>query len=59
MGRLATSPVSSRASPTLHSRGQNQQWPASGQIGYITRARWGVPKTSTWGTKSKEAHEWA
>ena len=26
----------------LQSRGQNQQWPTSGRIGYITPAVWGI-----------------
>ena len=28
-------------SPTLQSRGQNQNWPINGRIGYITPAVWG------------------
>ena len=39
------------ASQTLHSRGQNQQWSTSGQIGYITLAVWGVPQCFRSGEK--------
>ena len=41
------------------SRGQNQQWPASGQRGYITPAIRGVANASERGTKSAMAHKWA
>ena len=36
VGLVATPPVLSRGSPTLHSWGQNQKWPISGLGGYIT-----------------------
>ena len=44
VGRLATSPLPSRDSPTLHGRGRNQKWPKSGAGGYINPTIWGVPK---------------
>ena len=34
---LATQPLPFGVSPTLQSTGQNQKWPTTGQIGYITR----------------------
>ena len=39
-------------SPTLQSGGQNQKWPTSGQIGYITPAVWGSPTL-----RSREANQ--
>ena len=47
VGKVATSPLPSRGSPPLQSRGGNQKWPASGQSGYVT------------GAKSEMAHLWA
>ena len=44
---------------TLQSGGQNQKWPISGQIGYVTPAVWEVPNASKRGTKSEVAHKWA
>ena len=41
------------------SGGQNQQWPTSGQGGYITPAAWGVPTASERGAESEVAHKWA
>ena len=38
---MATSPLPSAGSPTLPSRGQNQNRPTSGPSGYITLANWG------------------
>ena len=58
VGTLATSPMPSGGSPTLQSGGQNQQWPTSAQIGYISLAVLGVPKASKRGTKSALAHKW-
>ena len=46
MGKVATSPLPSRGSPPLHSRGGNQKWPTSGQSGYVTPAVSGSPTTS-------------
>ena len=42
----------------LESRGHNQQWPTSGQIGHITPAAWGVPYAAKHGTKLAVAHKW-
>ena len=39
-------------SPALQSVRQNQQWPTSGQIGYISPVVWGIPNASERGTKS-------
>ena len=38
VGGLATPSLPSRGSPMLQCRGQNQMWPTSGQISFITRA---------------------
>ena len=43
---VATSPLPSRGSPTLHIGVQNQKWPTSGHGGYITAAVWEVPNAS-------------
>ena len=59
MGKLATSPVPYRGAPPLQSGGQNQKWPTSGQIGYLTRAVSGSPTASERGAKSEVAHKWA
>ena len=59
MGKVATSPVPSRGSPPLQSRGQNQKWPTSGQSGYITPAVSGIPTASERGAKSEVANKWA
>ena len=59
VGGLATSALPSRASLALQSKGKNEQWPTSGQIGYITLAMWMVPNASERGTKSTMAHKWA
>ena len=39
--------------------GQNQNWPTSGQDGYITPAAWGSPPLPSGGTESEVAHKWA
>ena len=39
--------------------GQNQKWPTSGQIGYLTPAVSGSPTASERGAKSEVAHKWA
>ena len=39
--------------------GQNQKWPTSGQIGYLTPAVSGIPTASERGAKSEVAHKWA
>ena len=43
VGKVATSPLPSRGSPTLQSGGQNQKWPTCGQGGYVTPAVSGIP----------------
>ena len=59
VGKLATSPLPYRGSPRLQSGGQNQKWPTSGQIGYLTPAVSGSPASSKRGAKSEVAHKWA
>ena len=59
VGKLATSPLPYRGSPPLQSGGQNQKWPTSGQIGYLTPAVSGIPSASERGAKSEVAHKWA
>ena len=59
VGKLATSPLPYRGSPPLQSGGQNQKWPTSGQIGYLTPAVLGIPTASERGAKSEVAHKWA
>ena len=51
VGKVATSPLPPRGSPTLQSGGQNQKWPTNGQGGYITPAASGVPTASEGGGK--------
>ena len=58
-GKVATSPLLYRGSPPLQSGGQNQKWPTSGQIGYLTPAVSGIPTASERGAKSEMAHKWA
>ena len=57
MGRLATSPLPSRGSLALQSRGKNQTWPTCGCLGYITPT--GVLDAAERGTKPQVAHMWA
>ena len=52
-------PLPYRGSPPLHSGGQNQEWPTSGQIGYLTPAVSGIPAALPLGAKSEVAHKWA
>ena len=59
VGKLATSPLPYRGAPPLQSGGQNQKWPKSGQIGYLTPAVSGSPTASERGAKSEVAHLWA
>ena len=59
VGKWATSPLPYRGAPTLQSAGQNQKWPTSGQIGYLTPAVSGSPTASERGAKSEVAHKWA
>ena len=57
VGKLATSPLPYRGAPPLQSGGQNQKWPTSGQIGYLTPAVSGSPTAAERGTKSEVAHK--
>ena len=59
VGKVATSPLPSRASPLLQSGEQNQKWPTSGQSGYVTPTVSGIPTASERGAKSEVAHLWA
>ena len=59
MGKMATSPLPHRGSPPLQSGGQNQKWPTSGQVGYVTPAVSGIPTAAERGAKSEVAHKWA
>ena len=60
VGKLATSPLPYRGAPPLQSGGgQNQKWPTSGQIGYLTPAVSGSPTASERGAESEVAHLWA
>ena len=59
VGKVATSPLPYRGSPTLQSGGQNQKWPTSGQSGYLTPAVSGIPTAAERGAKSEVAHKWA
>ena len=59
MSKMATSPLLSRGSPPLQSRGQNQKWPTCGQNGYVTPAVSGIPTAAERGAKSQVAHLWA
>ena len=43
VGKMAMSPLPSRASPPLQGGGQNQKWPTCGQNGYVTPAVSGIP----------------
>ena len=49
-------PLPYRGAPPLQSGGQNQKWPTSGQIGYLTPAVSGSPTASQRGAKSQVAH---
>ena len=59
VGKLATSPLPYRGAPPLQSGGQNQKWPTSGQIGYLTPAVSGSPTAAERGAESEVAHKWA
>ena len=58
VGEMATSPRQYGGSPPLDSGGQNQKWPTSGQIGYLTAAVSGITTAAKWGAKSEVAHKW-
>ena len=45
--------------PQRFSGGQNQPWPTSGRIGYITPPIWGVPNASGWGQNKNWPNKWA
>ena len=53
MGRLATEPVPSWGSQTLHIQMRIRQWPRNGQIGYITPAVSGSPTLQRGGQNHK------
>ena len=53
IGKVATSPLSSLGSPPLQSGGGNQEWPTSGQSGYVTPAVSGIPAASERGREIK------
>ena len=53
VGMVATSPLPPEGSPTLQSGGQNQNWPTSGQGGYITPPPWGSPPLQSGGQNQK------
>ena len=57
VGKVATSPLPYRGSPTLQSGGQNRKWPTSGQSGYLTPAVSGIPTAAERGAKSEVAHK--
>ena len=59
VGKVATSPLPYRRRPPLHSGGQSQKWPTSGQSGYLTPAVSGIPTASERGAKLEVAHKWA
>ena len=46
VGKVAMSPLPSRGSPPLRSRGGNQKWPPGGESGYVTLAVSGIPTAS-------------
>ena len=58
-GKWLPHPCRIGGSPPLHSGGQNQKWPTSGQSGYLTPAVSGIPSASERGAKSEVAHKWA
>ena len=51
VGKVAMSPLPSRGSPALQSRGGNQKWPTCGQGGYVTPAVSGIPSAAERGGK--------
>ena len=59
MGSRPTSYLKSACTGAQQSGGQNQTWPTSGQIGYLTPAVSGIPTASEPGAKSEVAHKWA
>ena len=59
VGKVATSPLPSRGSPSLQSGEENEKWPTSGQSGYVTPAVSGIPTASERRAKSEVARKWA
>ena len=59
VGKVATSPLPYRGAPPLQSGGQNQNWPTSGETGYLTPAVSGITTVAERGAKSEVAHKWA
>ena len=59
VGKVAMSPLLSRGSLPLHSKGQNQKWQTCGQSGYVTPAVSGILTAAERGAKSEVAHLWA
>ena len=57
--KVSMSPLPSRGSPPLQSRGQSQKWPTCGQSGYVTPAVSGIPTASEREAKSEVAILWA
>ena len=53
VGKVATSPLPPRGSPTLKPGGQNRRWPTCGQGGYITPAVWGSPPLKSGGQNQR------
>ena len=43
----------------VQSAGQNQKWPTSGPLGYITHAFWRCPMLQSKGQNHKMARKWA
>ena len=56
---VATSPLPPGGPHRFKAGGQNQNWPTSGQGGYITAAAWGSPPLQSGGIESDLAHKWA
>ena len=59
VGKVATSPLPSRGSPSLQSGWENHKWLTCGQSGYVTPAVSGIPTAAERGAKSEVAHLWA
>ena len=51
VGKMATLPLPLGGPHRFRAGGQNQNWPTSGQGGYITPAAWGVPTASDRGDR--------
>ena len=57
LGNFTTYAPTIRESRMLHNTGQNQQWPKTRRIGYVTLAAWGCAQHFTVGINSKLAHK--